>query len=50
MEEDRVATTETEINKITPVILRTLTRDTPAFQRFKARLASLPRTPAKNAR
>lgn len=45
MEEDRVASTEAEIAKINPVILRTLTRDTPAFQRFKSRLASLPKSP-----
>jgi beta-barrel assembly-enhancing protease len=50
MEEDRVAVTEREIGKIDPIILKTLTRDTPAFQRFKARLATLPRTPAKAAR
>ncbi len=47
MEEDRVATTEAEISKISPTILRTLTRDTPAYQRFKSRLASLPQTPAR---
>lgn len=47
MEEDRVAQTESEIAKISPTILRTLARDTPAFQRFKTRLASLPRTPAR---
>ncbi len=50
IEEARVATTEGEIAKIAPVILRTLTKDTPAFQRFKTRLASLPRTPARPTR
>ncbi len=45
MEEDRVASTEAEIAKINPAILRTLTRDTQAFQRFKARLATLPKSP-----
>ncbi len=45
MEEDRVASTEAEIAKISPIILRTLSKDTPAFQRFKARLASLPKSP-----
>ena len=46
MEEDRVASTEAEIAKISPVILRTLSKDTPAYQRFKARLATLPKSPA----
>ncbi len=50
LEEDRVVVTEGEIAKIDPVILKTLTRDTPAFQRFKARLATLPRTPPKPTR
>ncbi len=50
MEEDRVAATEAEIARINPVILRTLTKDTPAFQRFKARLASLAASPAARAR
>ena len=45
MEEDRVASTEAEITKISPIILRTLSKDTPAFQRFKTRLASLPKSP-----
>lgn len=43
VEESRVRTTEEEIAKIDPVILRSLTRDSPSFQNFKARLASLPR-------
>jgi beta-barrel assembly-enhancing protease len=42
MEEDRVQTTEAEIAKINPTVLRSLTTDTPAYQRFKSRLASLP--------
>ena len=50
MEEDRVAATEREIAKIDPIILRTLTADTPAFQQFKQRLASLPRTPSRTSR
>ncbi len=45
MEENRVASTEAEISKISPIILRTLTKDTPAFQRFKARLKALPKSP-----
>lgn len=44
--EDRVADTEAVIAKIDPVVLQSLTRDTPAFQRFKARLRALPPSPA----
>ena len=47
IEESRVANTEVEIRKIDPVVLNSLTRDTRAFQTFKARLAGLPRTPTK---
>jgi predicted Zn-dependent protease len=47
IEESRVANTEAEIQKINPVVLKSLTRDTRAFQTFKSRLAGLPRTPAK---
>ena len=47
IEESRVAHTESEIEKINPVVLKSLTRDTKAFQSFKARLAGLPRAPAK---
>jgi predicted Zn-dependent protease len=43
--EDRVAETEALIAQIDPVILQSLTRDTPAFQRFKARVRSLPPSP-----
>lgn len=43
VEESRIRTTEAEIAKIDPVILRSLTRDTRSFQNFKARLAALPR-------
>ena len=43
--EDRVADTEAIIAQIDPVILQSLTRDTPAFQRFKARVRSLPPSP-----
>jgi predicted Zn-dependent protease len=46
IEESRVANTEAEIRKIDPVVLKSLTRDTRAFQTFKTRLAGLPRTPA----
>jgi predicted Zn-dependent protease len=47
IEESRVANTEVEIRKIDAVVLKSLTRDTRAFQTFKARLAGLPRTPTK---
>lgn len=43
IEESRVRTTEEEIAKIDPVILSSLTRDSPSFQAFKTRLARLPR-------
>ena len=42
-----MANTEAEIQKISQVILSSLTRDTRAFQQFKARLAGLPRVPAR---
>jgi beta-barrel assembly-enhancing protease len=45
IEEDRVRTTEREIEKIDPVILRSLTSDSPSFQSFKRRLAGLPKAP-----
>lgn len=48
IEETRVQTTETEIAKINPTVLRSLNADSRAFQNFKSRLASLPRT-AKRA-
>ncbi len=47
IEETRVATTENEIQKINPVVIKSLTRDTRAFQSFKTRLSGLPRTPAR---
>ena len=43
LEEDRVRITEQEIAKIDPTVLRSLTRDTPAYQRFKSRVASVAR-------
>ena len=43
VEESRVAATEAEIAKINPVVLKSLTRDSRAFQSFKSRLASLPK-------
>lgn len=47
VEESRVAATEAEISKIDPIILQSLTTDSRAFQAFKARLMSLPKTAAK---
>ncbi len=43
--EDRVADSEALIAQIDPVILKSLTTDTRAFQQFKARLKSLPPSP-----
>lgn len=48
--EDRVAESEAIISQMDPVILQSLTSDTPAFQRFKARLKSLPPSPQSGAR
>ncbi|MEO7359081.1 MAG: M48 family metallopeptidase [Gemmatimonadaceae bacterium] len=45
LEESRIADTKAEIAKINPVILKATTSDSPAFQAFKRRLASLPRSP-----
>lgn len=46
VEESRVANTEAEIARLDPIVLKSLTRDSRAFQSFKSRLASLPRTRA----
>ena len=46
LEEDRLAETRNMISQINPLILRGLTKDTPRFQEFKRRLASLPPPPA----
>ena len=45
VEEDRIAATRRAIAAIPRARLRGLTRDTQAFQNFKARLRSLPQTP-----
>ena len=47
VEESRVATTEGEIQKLDPIVLKSLTRDSRAFQAFKSRLASLPKSRSK---
>jgi predicted Zn-dependent protease len=44
VEESRVAATEAEIGQLDPGILRLTTRDSRAYQSFKTRLASLPKT------
>lgn len=46
VEESRVENTEAEIARLNPIVLKSLTRDSRAFQSFKSRLASLPRTRA----
>jgi beta-barrel assembly-enhancing protease len=48
--EDRVAETEAVIATIDPVILQSLTKDTRAFQQFKARLKSMPPSPTSGGR
>lgn len=45
IEEDRIANTRRDIAALPPGTLDGLTRDTPGFQAFKARLRSLPPTP-----
>ena len=45
VEEDRIANTKRAIAALPDGSLRNLTRDTPGFQAFKARLRSLPQTP-----
>jgi predicted Zn-dependent protease len=45
MEEDRIRATAAEINAIDPAELRSLKRDDPGYQAFKARLKLLPRAP-----
>jgi predicted Zn-dependent protease len=44
--EDRVADAEAIIARMDPVVLQSLTTDTPAFQQFKARLQALPPSPS----
>ncbi len=45
IEEDRIAATRREIAALPKGSLASVTRNTPAFQAFKARLRSLPQTP-----
>jgi predicted Zn-dependent protease len=46
LEEDRIADTQAMIKQIDPLILQSLTQDSPNFQAFKERVQSLPPTPA----
>ena len=46
LEEDRIQNTSAAISSIDRAILASLTKDTPTYQRFKQRLASLPPSPA----
>ncbi len=50
LEEDRVNDTRTHIALFNPVIIRTLTNDSRAFQDFKARVRALPPPPPQRAR
>lgn len=50
VEEDRIQATRRAIAALPAGSLRGVTRDTPAFQDFKARLRSLPQTPKPAAR
>ena len=45
LEEDRITDTERMIAQYDPAILRTLTTDSPNFQRFRARIKALPPSP-----
>ncbi|HET7583576.1 MAG TPA: M48 family metallopeptidase [Gemmatimonadaceae bacterium] len=45
LEEDRIASTQALIAKIDPLILQSLTRDTPNYQRFRQRVSELPPPP-----
>jgi predicted Zn-dependent protease len=47
LEEDRVRATEATIARFSPAQLNRLTRDTPRYQDFKKRLASLPKATAR---
>ncbi len=50
LEEDRIAATKALIQQYDPAILRSLATDSPNFQRFKARLQSLPASPTPRTR
>jgi predicted Zn-dependent protease len=50
LEEDRVNNSRAQISQINPAIIRTLTKDSPAFQDFRARVRALPAPPAQRGR
>jgi len=50
LEEDRVHDTQNQIAQINPAIIRTLTKDSPAFQDFRARVRAYPPPPAQRGR
>jgi beta-barrel assembly-enhancing protease len=50
LEEDRVNNSRAQISQINPAIIRTLTKDSPAFQDFRARVRALPPPPAQRGR
>ncbi len=50
MEEDRIADVNGKIAQIPPAVIRTLTQDSPNYQRFRQRLMSLPPSPAQRTR
>jgi predicted Zn-dependent protease len=49
LEEDRIADTRAMIDRIDPLILQSLTRDSDGFHAFKKRVQSLPPSPATKA-
>ena len=50
LEEDRLAATQAAINALEPILIEGLTVNTPQFQQFKQRVASLPAAPARPRR
>jgi predicted Zn-dependent protease len=50
LEEDRIAATQAMIAQYDPAIIRSLATDSPNFQRFKARVKSLPPSPTPRGR
>jgi predicted Zn-dependent protease len=50
LEESRIAASRTQIARVNPAIVRTLTSNTQAFNDFRARVRALPAPPATRAR
>ncbi len=42
LEEDRIQATRDQVAKVNPIIIRTLTSNTPGFEDFKAHVHALP--------